>query len=218
MTSDPKLLIVTGHYGAGKTNFAVNLARDYAAAGEQVALFDLDIVNPYFRSSDFAKPLAGQGIEVVVPPFANSNVDLPTLTGRLDAVLAGHDNRRIILDVGGDDAGAIALGRYAEKIRKLPHRFLYVINCFRYLTREPEEALELLHEIEAASRLTAHALVNNSNLGPATTAADIEKGWQYAQDTAALTGLPVDCTTVPPGIETTIPNARSIEIFVKAPW
>lgn len=218
MRAYPRLLIVTGHYGCGKTNLAVNLARDFAAAGEGVLLFDLDIVNPYFRTADFAAPLADVGVEVVSPPFANTNLDIPALTGRLDAALDSRDPRRIILDVGGDDAGAMALGRYAAKLAARERRFLYVVNRFRYLTRTPAEAVALLREIESASRMRADAVVNNSNLGTETTAADVAEGCAFAKETARLAGLPLDMTAVRRGLAADVPDRYDVDVFVKTIW
>ena len=109
-----RIVIVTGHYGSGKTNLSVNLAMSLRAAGEEVALVDLDIVNPYFRSADFAALAEENGIRLIAPVYARSNLDIPALDGRLDAELDG--GRRIVIDVGGDDAGAAALGRYSAHI------------------------------------------------------------------------------------------------------
>lgn len=161
-----------------------------------MVLFDLDIVNPYFRSSDFTELLEEEGIEVCSPLYANSNLDIPALTGRLDAVLAG-DQRHIVIDVGGDDAGAYALGRYSEKLTALgEHQMYYVINCYRYLTRTPEEALELLGEIEAASRLKATALINNSNLGTETQPQTLADSMAFAEAVSCLSGLPLAFSAV----------------------
>ena len=221
LPSFPKLMVITGHYGSGKTNCAVNFARELARGGEPVVLFDLDIVNPYFRSSDFTAELAAEGIEVCSPVFANTNLDTPTLTGRLDAVLAA-DTRTIILDVGGDDAGAVALGRYAAAIARHGYRMYYVCNCFRYLTRTAEEAATLLRQIEAVSRLRVTDLVNNANLGVETSADDVRQGLEMIGALSAMTGLPVAMTTVRrdllPAMGRDADRCRGVDIFVKPPW
>lgn len=156
-----------------------------------MVLFDLDIVNPYFRSSDFTQLLEQEGIEVCAPLYANSNLDIPALTGRLDAVLSG-DRRHIVIDVGGDDAGAYALGRYSQKLTDLgEHQMYYVLNCYRYLTKTPEEALELMREIEGASHLKATALINNSNLGTETQPQTLADSMAFAEATAKASGLPL---------------------------
>lgn len=192
-----RISILTGHYGSGKTNLAVNIARHLSKAeGKQVVLFDLDIVNPYFRSSDFTEMLEGEGIEVCAPLYANSNLDIPALTGRLDAALRG-DSRHIVIDVGGDDAGAYALGRYSEKLLSLgQYEMYYVINCYRYLTRTPEEAHGALQEVEGASRLKATALINNSNLGAETQPQVLADSMDFARRTAQAAKLPLAFSAV----------------------
>lgn len=210
------IIIITGHYGAGKTNLAVNLARDMAQSGP-VTLFDLDIVNPYFRSADFASELAGAGVTVEAPAAANTNLDLPAISGRLEAALRTGE-RRLILDVGGDDAGAVALGRFAPLLEARGYRMWYVVNRFRYLTHTPEEAAELLREIEAASRLRATDLVNNSNLGPATTAEDIAKGYRFAGRVSELTGLPLLFTAVRRDLAADVPGRRDVDLYVRLPF
>lgn len=105
METKRKIYLITGHYGSGKTNFAVNLALSERKLGRTVTLVDLDIVNPYFRSADFASLLQEEGIGLVSPVYANTNLDIPALSGAVDAVF-DNGGERVIIDVGGDDAGA----------------------------------------------------------------------------------------------------------------
>lgn len=185
-----RIIIVTGHYGCGKTNLAVNLARKLNVEGRHVALCDLDIVNPYFRSADFARPLNSEGIETILPPFANTNLDVPTLTARVAAAV-NDDSLTLVLDVGGDDAGAAALGQYSAAIARHGYDMLYLVNAYRFLTQTPEEALENLRDIEYASHLTATAIVNSSNLAGETTAGAIDATAGFAEDVSRLAGLPL---------------------------
>jgi RecA/RadA recombinase len=184
-----KATVVTGHYGSGKTNLAVNLALDCAAQGEKVCIVDLDVVNPYFRTADFAELFEGRGVRMIAPLYANSNLDIPALCFDMDALLDNHD--RVILDVGGDDAGAAALGQYAASLLSVRCDMLYVVNMYRYLTHTPEEAVELLRDIEQASGLKATGIVNCSNLGTETTAAKISASEEFADKCAAEAGVPV---------------------------
>ena len=210
------ITVITGHYGAGKTNLAVNLALETARSGK-TTLFDLDIVNPYFRSADFTDTLRGSGVIVEAPAAANTNLDLPAISGRLEAALRTGEHS-LILDVGGDDAGAVALGRFAPLIRQRGYRMWYVVNRFRYLTRTPQEAAELLREIEAASGLTATDVVNNSNLGPETTADDITEGYRFASEVSRLTGLPLLFTAVRRDLAASVPDRRDVDLFVRLPF
>lgn len=215
-----KRVIVLGHYGSGKTNFAVNLALQRRAAGCEVALCDLDIVNPYFRSADFAGKMEEMGIEMVSPSFAGTNVDVPALTGRLDGLLANPD-RQIIVDVGGDDAGAIAVGRYARKLLPEEPTVLYIVSACRPVTDTPQAALEILREIEYASRVKATHIVNCTNLGKETTAQTIRGSLEYIRELCDLSGLPLCCHAVRSDLAaelTDIDRILPVEIFVKVPW
>ena len=152
------IIAVTGHYGSGKTNLAVNLAVDFAKEGERVTIIDLDIVNPYFRTADFSELFGSLGIKLVAPQFANTNLDIPSLGFDMAAVINGCD--RLIIDVGGDDTGAVALGQYATVLGNFGCELYYVVNRYRYLTRTPGEAVELLRDIEQVSRIRAKGIVN----------------------------------------------------------
>lgn len=221
-----RFTVITGHYGSGKTNLSINLALDLAAIYDEVLLVDLDVVNPYFRSSDYTAMLAEHGVRVISPTFAGTTLDTPSLSA---AVSAAFDTTgAVIFDVGGDDVGATALGRYSKDIRAIDHEMLYVINHYRNLTAEPAEAAALLAEIESACHLKATGVVNNSHLRDETTAATVLDSLPFARDTAELLGLPLRLTTVPehltaelsgtPGAAGYVENAYPIKIHVRTPW
>ena len=148
-----RLTLFAGHYGSGKTNIAVNYALLLAAEGKQVCIADLDIVNPYFRTKDSAKVLDQAGVELISPQFANTNVDLPALPAE-SYRLVQDKSVYGIMDIGGDDRGAYALGRFAPSIlAEGDYRMIFVANSYRPLTRTPEEALEVMREIEVACGL-----------------------------------------------------------------
>ncbi|MBQ8194982.1 MAG: cobalamin biosynthesis protein CobQ [Oscillospiraceae bacterium] len=209
--SDKKAIIITGHYGSGKTNIAVNLAVEYAEKGERVCVIDLDIVNPYFRTADFGTLFEEKGIYLVAPQYANTNLDIPSLGFDMAALLRGYD--RVVVDVGGDDAGAIALGQYATILKNFGYEMLYVVNSFRFLTSTPEEALELLRDIELVSSLKATGVVNSSNLGLETTAEDILGSMDYAEGCAKAAGLPLVFTAAMKGLE--VPDTKPVEVYVR---
>ncbi len=206
--------IITGHYGSGKTNIAVNLALEFADAGEKVCIIDLDIVNPYFRTADFDKLFADKGIYLVAPQYANTNLDIPSLGFDLAALLRQYD--RVVIDVGGDDAGAIALGQYSTVLKNFGYDMIYVVNSFRYLTSTPEEAIELLRDIELVSSLKATAVVNSSNLGAATTAEDVLGSVEYAKAAADAAGLPLLFTAAKRDIS--VPGTKAVDVFVRPFW
>lgn len=211
------IIAVTGHYGSGKTNFSVNLALEAAKRGKEVIVIDLDIVNPYFRTADFDDLLTNAGIKLITPAYANSNLDIPVLPASIDASLSNQD-AIVILDVGGDDAGAIALGRYAPRILNMDYDLLYVINECRYLTRTADEAVELMREIEMASRLKATGIVNNTNLGKETTAETVLQSASFANAVCERAGLPLYCTCIPQEEAEHYPELFPVSRFVKAPW
>lgn len=190
-----RIIAVVGHYGSGKTNLAVNLAVDLKAAGKQVVLVDLDIVNPYFRSADFAGLMQEKGIETILPVYARSNLDIPALTAQLDGAI--DTGKTLVIDVGGDDAGAAALGRYSRAIQEAGGCDLVcVVNQYRYLTRTAQEADEILEQIQAAAHLPVTGVVNNSNLAYETRAEDIVATLPFAQEVAARHGVPLAFTAV----------------------
>ena len=190
-----RVLLLCGHYGSGKTNIAVNLAQAIKREYPTVTLADLDIVNPYFRSKDSASELQEAGIRLICSNFANSNVDVPALPPDLYA-LTDDRRMRAIIDVGGDDRGALVLGRLAPSIlEENDYEMLMVINCYRPLTRDAASTLEVMREIEAAGGIRFTALVNNSNLGVETTAEDVLASVRYANEVADMSGLPVVMTT-----------------------
>ncbi len=191
-----RITIISGHYGSGKTNIAVNLAVALKAKRDKVALADIDIVNPYFRSKDSEEQLAKAGIRLICSEYANSNVDIPALPQAMYSVV---DDKELfsILDVGGDERGALALGRISDKIREENNfSMLYVVNRFRPLTASADTAIEVMREIEGACRLRFTGLINNSNLGLETTPEDVLGSCAYAKEIAEKTGLPLVLTTV----------------------
>ena len=191
-----RVLLLCGHYGSGKTNIAVNLAQAIKKEYPIVTLADLDIVNPYFRSKDSATDLEEAGIRLICSNYANSNVDIPALPSDLYA-LTDDRRMRAVIDIGGDDRGALALGRLAPSIlEENDYEMLMVINCYRPLTRDAASTVEVMREIEGAGGIRFTALVNNSNLGVETTAKDILASVSYANEVASLSGLPVIMTTV----------------------
>ena len=191
-----RVTLFAGHYGSGKTNIAVNYALKLHAEGKAVKIADLDIVNPYFRTKDSAEELSAAGIELISPAYANSNVDLPALPQEVYGLV---QNRGIyaIMDIGGDERGALALGRYRPYIlEENNYEMVFVANFYRPLTRNAEEAIEVMREIEAAGGIPFTAIVNNSNIGYETTADDIRATYGEVEKLSVLTSLPVLFTSV----------------------
>ena len=190
-----RLTLFAGHYGSGKTNIAVNYALKLAGEGKHVCIADLDIVNPYFRTKDSAAVLEKAGVKLISPQFANSNVDLPALPAEAYRLVTDKSIYGI-MDIGGDDRGAYALGRYVPAIKEEGnYRMVFVANACRPLTRTPEEAMEVMREIEAACGLSFTDLINNTNLGTETTPETVLEARDYMARLSELSGLPIFATT-----------------------
>jgi len=178
---DKKIIIVCGHYGAGKTNISVNLAvKLKQETGLVYTLADMDMVNPYFRSADNIKDLQKHGVDFIVPAFANMNVEVSTVPPEINSVFA-NQNKRVIIDIGGDDNGATVLGVFADKIKQENYEMIYVVNKYRPLTSNAGDAANLAHEIEHKSKLKITSLINNSNIGSMTTEKEVLNSIEYAQ-------------------------------------
>lgn len=190
-----RITLFAGHYGSGKTNIAVNFAFDLRKKGLPVIIADLDIVNPYFRTADSRNELQEAGIGLIAPEFANTNLDIPALPKELYRVTAEKD-KYVVLDIGGDDSGAVALGRLTPDILKEnDFDMLFVENLYRPLTRTAEECLAVMREIEAAGGLPFTGIVNNSNIGWDTTPGDIEAAYKETKRLSELSGLPIAAIT-----------------------
>ena len=201
----PPVTVVTGHYGTGKTSFSLNLAFDAVAAGLEPTLIDIDVVNPYFRSSDLEEQLEARGVHVIAPNFAHTTLDTPSLSPAIPVAIenatAAHP---VIIDAGGDDAGAFVLGQYREKVKAQKHRMLFVVNRYRDFAADIDEYLQVAGEIVGASGIKITDVVNNSHMMQETTAGLIVEGVPFVGDLAARMEVPVLCTTIPlnrPGVE-----------------
>ena len=187
--TSPRLTVLVGNYGSGKTELALNIVQRLAQQQQTTALVDLDIVNPYFRSGEKKEWLEGQGIRVLTPSFAMTTVDVPALPPEIQSVF-DRPNEHVVFDVGGDDTGAAALGRYVQAFQREEKRCLLVVNAMRPLTRTPEDVLDLMARIEARSRMRIDALVNNANLGRETDMECLRLGHELLTEVSRRSGIP----------------------------
>ena len=216
-----RVTLVCGHYGSGKTNIAVNMAYELKKKEAQTAVADLDIVNPYFRTLDFKDDFEKRGIRLICSAYANSNIDAPALPQEMYAIT---DDRsyHVIVDVGGDDRGALALGRISGAIVQENDFDMYmVINRYRPLTENVDDLLEIRNEIEAAARIRFTGLINNSNLGSATTPADVLHSLAYAEEASERMQLPVAATAYDQRLDaelrSKVPNPFPMELRAQIP-
>lgn len=214
-----RITLLCGHYGSGKTNVAVNMAYDLKNQYSDVVIADLDIVNPYFRTKDSKDDLENRGITLISSEYAGTNVDIPAMPQQMYMITDNKDLHAVI-DVGGDDRGALALGRLSPAIvAENDYEMLFVINCYRPLTRDAESTLKVMREIEDACKIKFTAIVNNSNLGNETKIKDVLNSVAYANEVSRLTGLPIKCTCVYSeiydGVKNKIDNLFSLELQSK---
>jgi MinD-like ATPase involved in chromosome partitioning or flagellar assembly len=211
-----RVTLFAGHYGSGKTNLAVNYAKYVHAQGKPCVIADLDIVNPYFRTKDSEKELAELGISLICSAYANTNLDAPALPAQMYDVVNDRETYAI-MDIGGDDRGAYALGRYTPAIlEENDYEMLFVANFYRPLTQTVDDIIEVMREIEAAGGIPFTAIVHNSNLGKETTIEDVMAKERLLQELAQKTGLPVKMTgameSIAPALAKQIPNVFSLQL------
>ena len=183
-------MILIGNYGSGKTELSLNFALEAAKNGKTV-LVDLDIVNPYFRSSEKTDMLEKQGVTVIAPPYAQTGVDLPVVGPEVASVFVG-DYQTVVIDVGGDPVGAAALGRYYDSFALQEDLTVYfVVNVRRPLCASAEDIVALLRKIEDRSRIKVTAFINNTNLSIETTPQELIDGMKEIEKASAITGIPL---------------------------
>ncbi len=218
---EKRVNLFMGHYGSGKTTVAVNFAITLAKRKSKVSIYDLDIVNPYYRTVDALDMLEKEGVDLVVSPFAETNVDIPAMNSA-SYKMVDDLSRFAVVDVGGDDRGALALGRFSDKIKEENnYRVFMIINKFRPETRDLKGVLSIMEEIERAGKLKFTALINNSNLGRETTLKDIYEGEKFCKEIERETGVPLKITSVRADLAkeiTDIKNVLPVEEIKYGSW
>lgn len=191
-----RITIFSGHYGSGKTNIAVNYAIELKAQHSKVTVCDIDIVNPYFRTKDSQKLLEEKGIELIVSDYANTNVDIPALPQQIYSV-TDDKSKIFVLDVGGDERGALALGRISPEIQnENDYDMLLVVNFCRPLTNDINGVIEVKEEIENACKLKFTGIINNTNLGEETDIDVVKMGIEKVKELEKVLKIPYLYTTV----------------------
>lgn len=191
-----RITIFCGHYGSGKTNLAVNYAFYLKNKGQTVVVADLDIINPFFRTKDSEEEFRRVGIELISSEYANSSLDIPTIPA---GMMRAFEDRSFsaVLDVGGDERGSVALGRFSPMIREENnYNMVFVVNFYRPHTRTAEQALSMLKMIEEVTGLKFSAIINNSCLGIRTTEEDVLSTVSLAEELSRISGVPLAYTSV----------------------
>ncbi|WP_342430044.1 hypothetical protein [Neobacillus sp. FSL H8-0543] len=223
MKINNRITILAGHFGSGKTEIAINLALNEKKIHNHVAINDLDVINPYFRSRDVASFFQQQDIELISPNNQLATSDLPIVSGEIYRVL--HDHRyKVIIDAGGDKDGATALGQYYNEWKEYNPQLLFVLNVNRPYVSTLEGALYTVRQVEAAARLKVTGIINNTNIGRETTMEDILKGYELSSNLAVELKIPLKYSTISNHLENDAQNfARDHEVmfikrYMKVPW
>ena len=187
-----RIKVIAGHYGSGKTEISLAAALDIRSSGLPAAVVDLDIVNPFFRSAEQSELLKSAGVELFAPDFALTAADIPILGPEILSVFE-RDDLRVLFDVGGDDAGAAALGRYRPQFQRTGCDMYIVVNPFRPRTGTVEDTRDMIDRIERRARIGAAYLIDNTNLGDETTPQVLSEGRRMVDEVSRATGIPVFC-------------------------
>ncbi len=217
-----RIAIFTGHFGSGKTEIAINYSIASARGGNRTIIVDLDIVNPFFRVSERRDILNKEGIEVISPNFAGTGLDIPSLPAKILSVFQRKDYN-VVFDVGGDDTGATALGRFFPYFSQETYAMYYVVNVYRPLSNNKEDIMDMLASIESHSRLHVTHLINNSNISHETTFYDIMNGQSIVEDVSRELGIPIAYISGKPDIIKMLPakmrgKAFPLDIYMLPPW
>ncbi|WP_202709989.1 ATP-binding protein [Sporosalibacterium faouarense] len=212
MLNDKRIRIITGHYGSGKTEFAVNYSSKLAKEGKDVVLADLDVVNPYFRSREKTEELSKEGVKVIGSSIKGKGSDVPAVSAEINAPLQ-NEEVEAILDVGGDPVGARALGRYVNYLKDGKYDMFFVLNANRPETQTVEKAIYYIREIERISRAKVTGLINNTHLLKSTTVEDVLEGQKLAEEVSKETGIPVKYVSALENIAKQLPEDIEGEVF-----
>jgi len=190
---EKRINIFTGHFGSGKTEVAVNSALKLAESGLKTSIVDFDIVNPYFRTADAREELERNNIKVVLPLYANTNVDVPAIPPEIYSLFQNKEYK-VVLDVGGDDLGARAVSRFKEEILNDDYEMFFVINTRRGMTDTPEKIMEMIALIEDSANIKITKLINNSNLLEETSPEILLEGNETISAVSEKLGIPIGIT------------------------
>lgn len=219
---EKRINIFIGAFGSGKSEIAVNYTLELNKTFSNLAIVDLDIVNPFFRSADAHEVMNSHGIRLIKPIYANTSMDVPALPPEINSVL--EDKRyTVVLDVGGDDLGAKAVSTYKSFIEKDSYNMFFVVNTLRPFTNTPERIEEMLDSVEAATRLKITHVVNNTNLLNYTNPDDVMAGNDIIKKVAAKKEISFGFISAMPKTAQELKkctNDKILELdeFIKLPW
>lgn len=187
------VVVITGNYGSGKTEVAVNWALWLRRSGLEVTIADLDVVNPYFRCREAQELMEGEGIRVLAPAGEMRHAELPIIMPEIRGAIE-QPSGVTLLDVGGDEDGARVLGGMVGFFDR--YEMLQVVNQRRPFTDTVAGCLKIQSEIEASSRLQVTGLISNSHLIDETDVEVILEGAEFTREVSHRRGHELRFTTV----------------------
>ena len=214
VADDKRIRIITGHYGSGKTEFAVNYVKKLRESVDgKVAIADLDIVNVYFRSREKKEELEEKGIQVIASNLDTAVADVPAVSGAMTMPVINKEYQYVV-DLGGNDVGTLVLGRIKPLLDHAEADFFMVVNAYRPNTSTPEGIIEQMENLEYAAGLKVTGFINNTNLVRETTAECLLHGDEVLKEVTKRTGVPVKYVSYVKDVMTEeIPEGLSGELF-----
>lgn len=217
-----RIRVFTGHFGSGKTEISINYAINLARQGKKVAIVDIDIVNPYFCVRDIKKELEDQGVRVISSNPEYVNAELMVVPAEISAIF-NDKSYDVVIDVGGDDCGSVALGQYNRFFKQEPYDMYFVINTSRPLTSDGIEVKDFMKEIERSSRLKVTHLISNTNLSYETTVEHVLKGDKEVTSLSQELEIPYAYTVCTNDLIEEVKGkvqgeVLGIDIYMKTPW
>lgn len=217
-----KVHLITGHYGSGKTEFALNYALHLRKSHDKVAVIDIDIVNVYFRSREYEDMLAEHGIKLYASSVKGNQVDIPALAANISAPLLDKETE-VVMDVGGNPVGARVLGYYRDHLDHADTDHLFVVNRHRPETRTLEQVEAFMQDIAHIARRPIDGLVNTTHLLKETTAEDVLYGQELCREISAKYDIPIRYIACRSNVAPDLPDGLEgeilpMEIFMRQDW
>ena len=212
MAKGLNISIFTGNFGSGKTEMAINMALQSAREGNKTVLVDVDVVNPFFRSAEVRPYLEKNNVQTIIPNFATTNLDIPSLPASIYSVFSMEDTN-VFFDVGGDEDGATSLGQFKNYFDLSNYKMYFVINTRRPFTRTSQDIIKLMEQVELRSRLKVTDLVNNTNLSFETTKEIILEGQKIIDDVSNITDIPITYINAKKDISIDLPDKHKGKLF-----
>ncbi|MGL4392759.1 MAG: P-loop NTPase [Fusobacteriaceae bacterium] len=189
-----RIKIISGHYGSGKTEFAVNFALKLSGEGKKVAIADLDIVNPYFRTRECEELFYKNKIEVLGYILKGDSSDLPAVSGNVSKPFYDKSIEEYIIDLGGDSSGSKAFASFRTNLNPDECDLFFLVNANRPETSNLVNTLNHLQTIEGTLNLRVTKLVNSTHLLWDTTEEDLFRGNNLTIEISEKLGLPIEYT------------------------